>query len=69
MLIELAWRLARFQPDYRPVQQFHEKCKRSRSVAVKKKALVALARRIAIDWWRMHTGRSTAQALDLRLSA
>jgi transposase len=68
VLIELAWRLARFQPDYRPVQQFQERCKRSRSVAVKKKAVVALARRIAIDWWRMHTGRSTAQALNLRLS-
>jgi len=66
VLVELAWRLTRFQPDYPPVKQFYERCRNRRSVAGRKKAIVALARRAAIDWWRMATGRSTAQKLGLK---
>ncbi len=68
MLIELAWRLTRFQPDYPPVQQFHRRCRSTRSVAARKKAIVALARRAAIDWWRMATGRSEAKELGLKMA-
>ena len=66
-LIELAWRLTRYQPDYPPVKQFHQRCARSQSRAVRKKAIVALARRVAIDLWRLATERVTAAQLGLRL--
>jgi transposase len=67
-LIELAWRLTRFQPDYQPVKEFHQRCRASSSKAVRKKAIVALARKIAIDWWRMATGICTAKDLKLRMT-
>jgi len=67
-LIELAWRLTRFQPDYQPVKEFHHRCRASSSKAVRKKAIVALARKIAIDWWRMATGICTAKDLKLRMT-
>lgn len=66
-LIELAWRLTYFQPHYPPVVQFHQRCKQTQSRAVRKKAIVALARRIAIDLWRMATGRASAQELKLQM--
>lgn len=66
-LIELAWRLTRFQPDYPPVRQFHRRCPQRHSAGTRKKAIVALARKTAIDWWRMSTGRCTAEALGLRM--
>ena len=35
--------------------------------AVRKKAIVAVARRLAVDLWRLHTGRCTAEQLGLKL--
>jgi hypothetical protein len=34
---------------------------------VRKKAIVAVARRLAVDLWRLHTGRCTAEQLGLKL--
>jgi hypothetical protein len=36
--------------------------------ALKKKAIVAVARRLFIDIWRIRTGRTTAQEVGLVLS-
>ena len=67
-LVECAWRMVRFQPQYPPVQKrLAILGKGSRALgSVRKKAIVAVARRLAVDLWRLHTGRCTAEQLGLR---
>jgi transposase len=67
-LVELAWRMVRFQPNYPPVQRrLALLAKGSRANgAARKKAIVAVARRLAVDLWRLHTGRCTAEQLGLK---
>jgi hypothetical protein len=57
----------RFQPQYPPVQKrLAVLAKGSRAIgAMRKKAIVALARRLAVDLWRLHTGYCTAEQLGL----
>jgi transposase len=64
-LVECAWRMVRFQPQYPPVQKrLAILAKGSRALgAVRKKAIVAVARRLAVDLWRVHTGRCSAAKL------
>jgi transposase len=65
-LIELAWRTLRFQPQYPPLQRWKLILAGPQSsAAAKKKAIVAVGRRLAIDLWRLNTGRTTAQKLGL----
>jgi transposase len=58
-LVELAWRMVRFQPNYPPVRKrLGVLAKGSRAPgAARKKAIVAVARQLAIDQWRLHTGQ------------
>jgi transposase len=65
-LIEAAWRLVGFQPDYGPVKKWAPVMAASNRPA-RKKAAVAIARQLAVDLWRIRTGRATAQALGLAL--
>ena len=65
-LVELAWRWVRFQPDYKPVKRCYALLASSKtSGAAKKKAIVAVGRHLAIDLWRLNTGRTTAEKLSL----
>ena len=65
-LVELAWRCVRFQPDYKPMRKWRPVLLSSQaSAGAKKKAIVAVGRRLAIDLWRIHTGRTTAEKLCL----
>jgi len=66
-LIELAWRTLNFQPDYWVVRKFKARMDRAkpRSVA-RKKIIVAMARLIGIDLWRLYTGQTTVDQLGLR---
>jgi len=68
-LVECAWRMVRFQPQYPPVQRrLAVLAKGSRAIgAVRKKAIVAVARRLAVDLWRLHTDRASAEQLGLQL--
>jgi transposase len=68
-LVECAWRMVRFQPQYPPVaKRLGLLCKGSRATgAVRKKAIVAVARHLAVDLWRLHTGRLSAAALGLKI--
>ena len=62
-LVEMVWRLLKWQPHYEPVRELARgliKSKRAR-----KRLAVKAARRLAIDLWRLHTGRVTAQELGL----
>lgn len=65
-LTELAWRALQFQPDYRLVKKFGPRIEKTkpRSVA-RKKLIVALARQIGVDLWRLYTGQTTLAKLGL----
>jgi hypothetical protein len=60
----MGWRLVQFQPNYGPIVQWGEAL-RGGNKALKKKAIVAVARRLLIDIWKMRTGRTSAQGLGL----
>jgi len=62
--VEMAWRLVRFQPNYGPIVRWAEALG-SPNKALKKKAIVAVARRLLVDIWKMRTGRTSPQALGL----
>jgi transposase len=66
-LVELAWRMVRFQPNYRAVRKWKQLLLRGAlsTGAARKKAIVAVARQLAVDLWRVRTGRCKAQALGL----
>ncbi len=68
ILIEATWRLVRFQPQYRAVRRWLAVLNApTRNAAARKKAIVAIARQLAVDLWRIRTGRVQAEALGLRL--
>lgn len=62
LLIELVWRLARWQPDYKPVRVLRE---RLVTGAARRKCAVAAARKLAVDLWRLATNQTTPQKLGL----
>ncbi len=68
-LVELAWRMVRFQPQYRAVQKRLAILARGAKAtgAQRKKAIVAVARQLAVDLWRIHTGRCTAGQLGFAI--
>jgi transposase len=68
MLVELAWLLPRYQPGYVPLQRWKAVLSAGHRSG-KKKAIVALARCLAVDLWRIHTGRTTPEKLGLKLAA
>lgn len=68
-LVELAWRMVRFQPNYKPVHQWQPILAKGALAtgAARKKAIVAVARQLAIDLWRIRTGRCRAEQLGLTI--
>ena len=66
-LVEAAWRLIRFQPDYRAVKKWRHLLGKGALAtgAARKKAIVAVARQLAVDLWRIRTGRVSAAKLGL----
>jgi transposase len=66
-LVESAWRLVRFQPNYRAVVKWRHLLGTGALATgpARKKAIVALARQLAIDLWRIRTGRVQAEELGL----
>ena len=70
LLIEMAWRMVFFQPNYRAVIKWQAiltdpKAHRRH----RKRAIVALARQLAVDIWKWQTGRVTAEQLGWRLTS
>jgi len=66
MLVEMVWRMMRWQPGYLALQKWmHILGDASRSAATRKKAIVAVARQLAVDLWRLFTGQTTAEKLGL----
>ena len=69
LLIELAWRMVRFQPQSRAVQKWqHILLQRGTHTRKRKQAIVALARQLAVDLWRWQTGRVTPEQLGWRMA-
>jgi transposase len=62
LLIELVWRLVRWQPDYPPVRALVAGLARG---AARRKLAVAAARKLAVDLWRLATGLTTPEKLHL----
>lgn len=58
-LIEAVWRLEQWQPNYPGLKMLRE----ARNGRSRKRAAVAAARHLAVDLWRIATGRFTAQQL------
>jgi transposase len=66
-LVEVAWLIVRYQAHYPPAKQ----CRlvlAGKNRSAKKKAIVALARKLAVDLWRIGTGKLTPEKLGLELS-
>jgi transposase len=63
-LVELAWRLVLWQRDCKLVKKWWPVLGNPKaSRAARKKAIVAVARQMAVDWWRWRTGRVTPEEL------
>ena len=67
-LIEATWRLLQFQPDYQPIKDWKKRmCNEPFGAAKKKKMVVAIARRFAVDWWRINTGQIQPEDVGLKV--
>lgn len=64
LLVEAVWRLLRWQPAYPPLRRLRA----ATSARARKRAVVAAARRLAIDLWRISTGQCPADKLGLQLA-
>ena len=68
-LIEASWRLLQFQKNYKPIQYWKERmCKEPFGASKKKRMIVAIARRFAIDWWRINTGQMQPEEVGLEVN-
>jgi len=63
LLMEAAWRLVFWQPNYPPVKRIFE----GSAKRVRKRAIAAVARKLAVDLWRIETGQCSAKKLGLEL--
>jgi transposase len=62
-LVEAVWRLQRWQPDYPPLARLRA----AAGSRARRRAVVAVARRLAIDLWRLATGQTTLEKIGLAL--
>jgi transposase len=65
LLIEAVWRLARNEKAWRGFVKFPALLDKSAGSRRRRKAVVAAARLLAIDLWRLATGQTTAAKLGL----
>lgn len=66
-LVEAVWRMLRWNPQWRGFAKFGEILRDKRGSSVrKKKACIACVRLLFIDLWRLHTGRTTLDAIGLK---
>jgi len=69
-LCEAAWRLLKFQPDYRLCKKWRARIIDPQTPGGRKKQMiVALARGFGVDWWRLQTGQTTPKKLGLMMNA
>ena len=69
-LVELAWLIVRYQPDYIRLQRWKWAFAGGKGTRpARKKAIVAIARQLAVDLWRIFTGRARPEELGLKMAA
>jgi transposase len=69
LLIELAWRMVYWQPNYRAVKHWAKILQDPKAHrGHRKRAIVALARQLAVDIWKWQTGKATPQELGWEMS-
>lgn len=61
ILVKVVWRRWQWQPGWKAALKM--KARWCEGAAIKKKAVVALARQLAIDLWRWRTGLATLEEL------
>lgn len=68
ILIELAWRMARFQPQCHAVARWNQVLLHGHARR-RKQAIVAVARQLLVDLWRWRTGRATPEKLGWKMTS
>jgi len=68
LLVEAVWRLKKWNPTWRGFRKFPHVfgLQATARGATRKKAVVACARLLAVDLWRLQTGRATLKNLGLK---
>ena len=68
LLVEAVWRLKKWNPSWRGFKKFPQVFGQQAMArgATRKRAVVACARLLAIDLWRLQTGRATLKHLGLK---
>jgi len=71
ILVELAWRMVYWQPDYTGLKPFNALRQNGRvgNKRLRKIALVAVARQLAVDLWRWQTGQVSAEKLGWKMNS
>jgi transposase len=69
MLVEMVWRMIRWQPRYTALLKLARVNSPTPNPAAKKKAVVAIARQLAVDLWRVFTGQVEAEKFGLVVPA
>lgn len=69
LLIELAWRMVYWQPDYTRLQRWKTVFAPGGARRARKIAIVALAHQLMVDLWRWQTGQTTPQQLGWKMAA
>jgi transposase len=66
MLVEMVWRMIRWQPGYTALLKWAPVLNSpTPNPAARKKAVVAIARQLAVDLWRVFTGQVEAEKFGL----
>ena len=69
VLVEMAWRMVRYQPKCHAVAGWLEELREAPTAAKRKRIIVAIARQLAVDLWRVATGQSSFEKLNFSLPA
>jgi len=68
MLVEIVWLLIRYQPEYYAVKKWRAVLEGT-GRASKRKAVIAIARHLIVDLWRLKTNRANHAELGLVMSS
>jgi len=71
LLVELAWRMIYWQPKYKGLKAWNQLRQSGRlaNKRLRKIALVAVARQLAVDIWKWQTGQLTAEQLGWQMNS
>ena len=68
LFVEWAWLLLKWNPGYKGFDKWRDKLLEAQeNNSGKKKIIVAIARQLAVDWWRVRTGRIRPEDLGLEM--